>query len=232
MEQTALQYLNHNPIFHMDMIEVIGRGSAQIIAANEKGVLLMDNISGAYMLTVSDQNTGIQFLDHVTKAELFVVHQEFCVKEVEKRYPLKRSMICYQGVWNSKERMDIPYEGLIFQALTEEDTEIVAEMYSHPIAHDYIRGRIQAKEMFGAFLADKLAGFIGLHEEGSMGMLEVSEEFRRKGIGISLVAYLSNYLLAQGRTPFSQIVKTNTGSYQMHEKMGFSISEDCLSWLE
>lgn len=47
-------------------------------------------------------------------------------------------------------------------------------------------GRLRAGVMLGAFLRDRPAGFIGLHEEGSMGMPEVLPEFRRMGVARAL----------------------------------------------
>ena len=39
---------------------------------------------------------------------------------------------------------------------------------------------------FGAFVDGQLAGFVGEHSEGSMGMLEIFPAYRRRGLGYSL----------------------------------------------
>lgn len=41
--------------------------------------------------------------------------------------------------------------------------------------------------MLGAYLHEELVGFIGVHDTGSMGMLEVLPQVRRHGIGFTLV---------------------------------------------
>ena len=43
---------------------------------------------------------------------------------------------------------------------------------------DYVAERLAAGAMTGAFLDGVLAGFIGIHEEGSIGMLEVLPAYR------------------------------------------------------
>ena len=44
----------------------------------------------------------------------------------------------------------------------------------------YLRGRAEAGALWGHFTTEgRLAGFLGIHSEGSMGMLEVVPEFRR-----------------------------------------------------
>ena len=51
----------------------------------------------------------------------------------------------------------------------------------------YLRGRAEAGALWGHFTAEgRLAGFLGIHSEGSMGMLEVVPEFRRRGIAQAL----------------------------------------------
>lgn len=48
---------------------------------------------------------------------------------------------------------------------------------------DYIKNRIKTNTMLGAFIDKKLVGFIGTHEEGSIGILEVLPQYRKRGIG-------------------------------------------------
>ena len=105
-------------------------------------------------------------------------------------------------------------------------------LYSHEIGREYIECRLAAGEMFGAFKDGELAGFIGLHEEGSMGMLEVLAAFRRMGVGSLLVATLCRFLMERGLTPFSQFTVDNLASRALHESMGFSISTEFVFWLE
>ena len=78
--------------------------------------------------------------------------------------------------------------------------------------------------MIGAFFGEALAGFVGQHEEGSMGLLEVLPEYRGRGIGKALLAAAVNWQLERGQVPYSQIVDGNEISYRLHRSMGFSIT--------
>ena len=78
--------------------------------------------------------------------------------------------------------------------------------------------------MIGAFLGEYLVGFVGQHEEGSMGLLEVLPEYRGKGFGKALLAAAVNWQLERGQIPYSQIIDGNIKSYQLHQSMGFLIT--------
>ena len=57
LNETALACLNRNRLLYLNMLEVLRRGSAELLWAGEGGVLLYDRGSGAYMLTARDRAT-------------------------------------------------------------------------------------------------------------------------------------------------------------------------------
>lgn len=231
-EAFAITYLEKNPLHHMDMLVPIRRGSAEIIAANPHGVLLLEQQSGAYMLTVSAPWHAAEFLDQIENPSLMTVHQDFLAREAARRFGLCEFLRCNQAAWLHPTPPPIPEADCHIEALKPEMAEAVCAMYSHDIGLEYIRGRILAGKLFGAFRDDVLLGFAGLHEEGSMGMLEVLPAFRRQGLAAALGAYLCGWLLERGLTPFSQFTLDNTASRRLHEKAGFSVSTELVCWLE
>lgn len=74
---------------------------------------------------------------------------------------------------------------------------------------------MREKGVFGAISGGKLAGFIGRHSDGSMGMLEVCEGFRRTGLGGALERFLINYVMTFGRVPFCDVYTDNQVSMDM-----------------
>ena len=97
---------------------------------------------------------------------------------------------------------------------------------------EYIRARIQAGAMYGAFAEERIVGFAGIHSEGSLGMLFVEEPFRRQGIAAALEACAVNRMLEKGWTPYGQISAENTASIKLQEKLGFYRAEKTFWWLE
>ena len=86
-------------------------------------------------------------------------------------------------------------------------------------------------DTFGAFVGGALAGFIGTHAEGSMGMLEIFPEYRRRGLGCALEAGLIRRLLERGEIPFCQVIEGNEASMRLQEKLGMTFSDEPVYWM-
>ena len=77
----------------------------------------------------------------------------------------------------------------------------------------------------------RLAGFIGEHLEGSMGMLYVFPEFRRRGFGAELQRALIADTMDRGFIPFGQVEKDNLPSLALQKKLGMTISNGLIVWM-
>ncbi|NLB22325.1 MAG: GNAT family N-acetyltransferase, partial [Clostridium sp.] len=104
------------------------------------------------------------------------------------------------------------------------------EIYLTVDSDEYITDRIK-EGMLGAFVDEELAGFIGTHEDGSIGLLEVLPKFRRKGIGRALETQMVKRLWSLNRRAFGNIAQDNTLSRTVHEKIGLPISKKPVYWL-
>ncbi len=83
----------------------------------------------------------------------------------------------------------------------------------------------------GGFAADgTLVGFIGEHDEASMGMLEVFPEARRRGFAQALEAALIDELLAAGRTPYCHVAPGNEASRALQAKLGLRRVDTVQCW--
>ena len=83
----------------------------------------------------------------------------------------------------------------------------------------------------GGFAADgALVGFIGEHDEASMGMLEVFPEARRHGFAQALEAALIGELLAAGRTPYCHVAPDNEASRALQAKLGLRRVDTVQCW--
>lgn len=226
-----LRLLDTDPTLHMDMLEVIRRETASILHCSDKGILLQDRISGIYFMTATDAEIAHDMLSSLRAPEIVALHQAAYVPQAKALLGLQPQMICHQAVWTDPQppaAPDIPYA---FRTLTANDADAVQRQYTYPVPDGYIAGRIAAGAMIGAFDGAQMAGFIGLHEEGSMGMLSVSPSYRGQGIAQALIAVLAQRCLQDGRVPFSQFTTENTASAQLHAKMGFTLSSGLVHWL-
>lgn len=230
--QRVLNYLEQEPLLHIDMIEAIRRKQANIVAASEQGALLYHTASKVYMMSAKDPNTAQSMLSEIHDAILFVAHQPFIVPLAEQVLKRKRSLVCVQAAYFKKDPVAMDYEGIRIARLNENHLEFIKTWYSHELDESYLLERLGAGVMYGAYVQGELAGFIGEHEEGSIGMLEILPQFRRRGLGEKLEAYKTNEHLAAGYVPFGQIVVGNTPSLELQKKLGYTISEDTIAWLQ
>ncbi|MCM1189349.1 MAG: GNAT family N-acetyltransferase [bacterium] len=135
---------------------------------------------------------------------------------------------CSQYLYTAREPLRVKFPGI--RRLEEADAPYVTERYDVE-PEDYIRERIRNGMMYGAFAEGRQIGFIGVHKEGSIGMLYVEEAFRRQGVAAALVAYCVNRHLEKGWIPYGQVKEGNLASERLQEKLGFYKASETICWL-
>lgn len=94
------------------------------------------------------------------------------------------------------------------------------------LASDLEKGNV-----FGLFIEGELAGFIGFHPEGSMGMLHVFDSYRRQGLGEKLERYDILTALSRNMIPYCHVFFSNEASLALQRKLGLSEGEKPVWWL-
>ena len=222
--------LSKDICLHIDMIDSIHKGAAKILYAEEDGVLLYNTSGECYMMSTPDEKAANKMIDMLPSVDLIAVHQDFYLGKLQARFDFKQKMECYQAVYHSKQPQVIPNSGVEIKQLDESFVPIILHHYHHITDENYIYERIKAT-MYGAFLNDALAGFIGTHPEGSIGMLVVLPAFRRKGIAAMLENHMISIVLSLGYTPYTQVTVDNKASLNLQKKLNLEISETTVTWL-
>ena len=93
-----------------------------------------------------------------------------------------------------------------------------------------MREVLQRGDMLGAFVDGEVAGFVGFHDDGSNGMLEVLPPYRRRGLGRALEQAVLNLALERGFTPFGQVFTDNAVSIALQKSMGLTLSDEPVYW--
>lgn len=227
MKTMALEFLLREPLRYMDMIEPIRRNQATVLFADGSGVLIYDRPSRAHMVA------GSGMIDKIEGTpELLVMHDADALSGAHDLFKLSPVVTCHQTAYMLDQPPEVMDAGFELRALDMSWHEQVRAAYHMDLGPTYLGDRIISGDMVGAFDGEKLAGFIGLHAEGSMGMLEVLPDYRRRGLGRMLIAHLSSIVMARGWTPFSQFEIGNDASRQLHAGLGFEICESEVYWLE
>ncbi|MBE5875030.1 MAG: tRNA (guanosine(37)-N1)-methyltransferase TrmD [Lachnospiraceae bacterium] len=219
---------------YIHMMEQIAQGRANILYNKGMDILLKDKLSGIYMMSAESVESAKVMLresgmdERIQNGGALMIVCDPDIKELLiKDYGMETETPCYQACYTSRETLPVRHKDI--RPLTLEHKQYVKEHYHSDMK--YIEARINAGIMYGAFVGDKLVGFIGGHREGSMGMLFVEESQRRSGIAGSLEAFVINKLLEQGRTPYCHIYEGNTASFKLQEKMGLYLCDEPLWWI-
>ena len=229
----AIAYLNRDPLHHVDMLECIRRGGAEILEASPGGVLLFDSGSGAYMLSAGSEADARRMIARVNRAELFVLHQEFGLAFAEERFSLHGRIVVRNAAYLCGAPLPAADSPAEIRPLDESFLPFLRERYTMMSVSGtpYLLGRLRAGVMFGALIGDEIAGFVGMHEEGSIGLLEVLPAFRRRGIARALESFQANRPLGQGRVPYGQVEPGNAASLALQRSLRFTVSGRRICWL-
>ena len=233
LNETALACLNRNRLLYLNMLEVLRRGSAELLWAGEGGVLLYDRGSGAYMLTARDRAALDGMLPLLpADCDLLVGHDLWYRDELAGRFGLWKEELCVQADWMAPEPPEAPAFGGELRLLGEEWAPYVCEHYSKSDIGglEHIRQAIGAG-MLGAFVDGTLAGFAGFHGEGSIGLLEVLPAYRRRGLGEALLRGAVRLALERGQYAFGQVLIDNAPSLALQKKVGMTVAREPLYWL-
>ena len=224
----ALEYLNGDYLLNISIIDPVNRGTAEVLYADGNCVMVKDKLSGAIMLQTENLRLADSLLDTLPESVTHIVAHSISLAElVENKLGYKRRVPCYQAVY-SKEPFKIDGK-LEIRLMKEEDVKEASDMYFGSLeeAKEHVRRSL----VYGGFYNGKIAAMIGRHYQGSMGMLVVKEEYRRRGFGGIMEKFLINSLLEKGLIPYCQVIEGNTASLNLQRKLGLEVSENMLYWM-
>ncbi len=221
---------------HIHMMELLSRGNGDVLYHAGENVLLYHRKNKAYVISASDPAYGEQLCDVMVKdarergvePSLFIVNREFLKDMVESKFGAKARGACIQACYTRKEPLPVRHKDI--RKLDGSSLDYVSAHYHDDSQRAYLQKLLETGMMYGAFVEGRLVGFIGIHTDGSMGLLFVEEGFRNQGIGASLESYLINRMLELGWTPYAQVYTDNLGSLRLQEKLGLYLSEGKIWW--
>ena len=225
----ALEYLNSDYLLNISIIDPVKRDTAEVIYGAKDCVMIRDKFSGVIMLQTENLQLADRLLDTLPQSVTHIVAHNISLAElIERKLGYKRRVPCYQAVYGKKP-FEIDKSALEIRLMNEEDAEEAGNMYFDSVeeAKEHIRQGL----VYCGLYRGKIAAMIGRHYQGSMGLLVVKEEYRRRGFGELMEKFLINSLLEKELTPYCQIIEGNTASLNLQNKLGLDISENMLYWM-
>lgn len=235
--EKAKGYFQKNPLLYADASEVLARGNAEIVEADGEGALLYERVAGTYLLCAEKREAALALLSGVKTERLragsgfIVAHGEEARAAVLERFSAESETACYQVAYTSK--TPLPLAGtLTFRYPERAEIERIKREYDREPPNAIERLAAEKKLRCGFDRSGNFVGFIGSHPEGSMGLLQVFPEYRRKGYGEELEKMLVNAYLAEGRLPYGHVVVGNDVSMRLQAKLGYEVADGKIYWLK
>ncbi|MCR5755356.1 MAG: GNAT family N-acetyltransferase, partial [Acetatifactor sp.] len=191
---------------------------------------IYDRSGNVCMITATDETTARDMIALIPKdIDYVTTQQEFVNKILMQEYAFVEELCCRQVCYTKGEPLPVKHKDI--RLLDDKDIPYLLKHYEHT-DQKYVRDRIAAHALFGADVDGKLVGFIGIHDEGSIGLLYVEEEYRRKGIATSLESYVINKQRELGFIPYGHIQADNNSSLKLQEKIGLYQADNYIWWMK
>ena len=177
----GIEYLMGDYILNVSIIEPIKRDTAEVLYADRDCVMIRDKNSEVIMLQTENIELADKLLDTIPQSTTHIVAHNLPLAElVESKLGYKKRVPCNQAVYK-RAPFTVEKGELEIRLMHEEDAKEASDMYFDSV--DRAKEHIRQGLIYGGYLNGKVAAMIGRHEEGSMGLLVVKEEFRRRGFG-------------------------------------------------
>ena len=210
--------------------KVLKRGTAEILEKDPAGIFLLDTVSDAYMIASTDPDKAVQWILKHSYREyrLFAVSGDVIADFIKKRLAFQNVLKCRQMVYSGK-KIELPQCALTTRPACEEDLSFILSHYDI-LSREELSKIILGRKLILGELDGKRVGFVGEHLEGSLGILYILPEYRRRGFGAYLEKYQMNEMLKEGYIPFGQVEEGNRKSLNLQKKLGFTECSEFVYW--
>ena len=222
--------LDLSGIDYLGLERVLKRGTGQVIEQHDQAVFVHDSVSGAFLLGCENVDLGADILKHGvgSNCRLLMVSDHGLGMDAYRQYGFTGMLECFQTAYYG----DMPSieNGLTLKNAEVSDLPLLIATYDL-VSADELERIVFRKRLILGYDHGKLIGFIGEHLEGSMGLLYVFPEFRRKGYAVALEKSMIVKTLSEGYIPFGQVEKNNRASVLLQRKIGMTISDRLICWM-
>ena len=219
-----------DPLLTANIKNAVIRGVAEILEETREGIFIYDPNDRLYVL-YAPAELGKEWLKkHEERGyRLLILYDDELIAFTAERYGLAVDEKCKQVVWTRKDK---PEQGtkLVLRQADDSDIAWIRGIYNKSSDADILGALRQGTILLG-YVEGVPVGMIGMHMEGSMGMLEVLPEYRRRGYGTELEKALIIRQLELGCIPYGHVYLSNAASFALQKSIGMECSEGTLTWL-
>lgn len=222
-EDSIIRYFKTDPALYAEMRTVYQRGNCDILYEENDGLLLYDHTCKEYLASAKTMAGARDILLKLPMDyETLIIHDDIFLQLENKEFKYQEKLCFYNFIYEKRALYKIADNNLSFKPLDEQYLPQIKKHYRvKALCNDqYLKARIK-DGMLGAFFKDELVGFIGRHDNGAIGMLEVFDDYRGKHIGTLLQMMYTNKLIKNKDTSiiYTQVQVDNEISMHLQEKL-------------
>lgn len=227
------------PAWDRPVEQAIVRGLGEVVFASP-GFAMVELPGGDALIWGEDAETALEVMATRPRPKMALFSSPALIDALGAVYEGVGEPEWHRIVAHDKDEPVALRTPIVVAPLGPQDLALVRDHYSHPefFSDEQLAARLEEGRVFGGSLPDgRMVGFIGLHDEGSMGMLEVFPRHRRKGYGRDLEAWLINRHLERRELPWGEVFEENAPSLALQEDLGLVVGPahragfiDCRPW--
>ena len=228
--------LNRDPVLYLDLAETVRRGDGKVLGATPRGALvaftnLIDGPQFGFTMFAGDLETAEALLALLPPIPGFItVHETLYSGLLKERFGFGGMHACWQVGYLRTTPPTLPdVPNVEVRPLERSHLPTVTANYDLE-DEEYLSWLIGRGEMIGAFDGDSLLAFAGRHAEGSIGLLEVLPQYRRRRLASLLQSHMINLELSRGHIPYGQVFDGNEPSLALQRSLGMTQSIGQLYW--
>lgn len=202
-----------------------------IIEEDENGMLLQDTC-GVWMLRQPNEIICRRWLEKLDPEEIGII-----MVQGKKTMEIARELLgffsvsrCSEVVWPYEKAPELAKE-VNFRLAKKSDLEWILKRYEM-LEKNELEEYIAHHLIWIAYKENEKIGFVGRHEEGSMGLLFVEKKFRNQGYAQIMEKFMIAQMLDQGLIPYADVFADNEASLSLQKKIGMKFLEEPVYWLE
>lgn len=222
------EWIISEPDHYISLLEPLSRGTAFLYYADDQAAVIRLEEQEAVAAWHSSRGRD-------TAMKNLPPHRVLCIcEDIGEGIPVfsgyGKVVADYNYVYHAKRHIDFTLpEGVTIRPLDERLLDYLDRSYVTETSREYKKRRLE-NGMLGLFLQETVCGYVGLHPEGTIGLLQVEERFRRRGYGYFLEAAMINNLLDKGWLPFAQVHTDNEPSKALQNKLGLDRIAGRIFW--
>ena len=223
MIETIRNYISKDPVSYIHITELLDR-KYTIVYAGEHGFIIHDDDVDFTYISFDDEKTMKEVLSN-KQYEHYLAYDKMIVDYYNDE---GKTTNLSQWLYPSRELLEVgDYD---IRVLGLEYLPFINSFYKALGPDEDNKNALLNKEVLGLFEGDKLAGIVGRHPEGCMGMMKVFDGYQRKGYGTALTKAKINDLLKRNQRVFDEIIDGNDVSVAFHKRLGFIKGEKTIYW--